>query len=149
MRRTSMKVRSLLAVGLICAAAGIGREQAGHAVAAAQPQSDSPSQGEDGRLPASRNWPVVGGDWTNSRYSTLTQINTQTVKNLGGAWVSTKFEDGAASRSTPVIKDGLMFVTAGSRVYALNPKTGEHVWSYQADSRQGPQALDSTGGLVE
>ena len=42
-----------------------------------------------------------------------------------------------------------MFVTAGTRVYALNAKTGDNVWSYQTDSRQGPKALDTTGGLVE
>jgi len=149
MRSTWKKISFLSAVGLICAAAGIAHEQAGRAVTAVQSQSDMPSQAEDGRLPAGRNWPVVGGDWTNSRYSTLTQINMQTVKNLGGAWVSRKFEDGAASRSTPIIKDGLMFVTAGTRVYALNAKTGDNVWSYQTDSRQGPKALDTTGGLVE
>jgi PQQ enzyme repeat len=86
---------------------------------------------DDLRHPAKQEWPAVGGDWGDSRYSTLTQVNTQTVKNLGAAWVSAKFEDGAMSRVTPVVKDGLMFVTAGARVYALDPKTGARVWNYQ------------------
>src|SRR5450759_5119927 len=70
-------------------------------------------------------WPLVHGDWNNDRYSTLDKISTHTVKQLAGAWVSKKFEDGASTRSSPVVKDGVMYVTAGTRVYALNAKTGE------------------------
>lgn len=77
--------------------------------------------------PAGKEWPAANGDWTGSRFSTLTQINPGNVKQLGGAWLH-KFE-GAASRANPVVADGLMFVTAGDSAYALNPKTGEIVWS--------------------
>jgi glucose dehydrogenase len=42
----------------------------------------------DPRKPASREWLTIGGDWHNTRYSTLTQINVNNVKNLKGAWVS-------------------------------------------------------------
>ena len=76
--------------------------------------------------PAGKDWPAVGGDWNNSRYSGLDKINTNNVKTLGGAWVK-KFE-GAYSRITPVVADGMMFVTAGPYVYALNPKTGDEIW---------------------
>src|SRR5437867_1416401 len=82
-------------------------------------------QADGGRLSAGREWPLFGGDTANSRYSTLTQINTTNVKNLKGIWVSKKFEDGATSRSVPVIVDGLMFLTAGGRIDALNAKTGD------------------------
>jgi quinohemoprotein ethanol dehydrogenase len=78
-------------------------------------------------------WSSVHGDWTNERYSTLKEINTGTVKQLGGAWVSKKFEDGASTRSAPVVKDGVMYVTAGTRVYALNAKTGETLWTWRAE----------------
>jgi quinohemoprotein ethanol dehydrogenase len=71
---------------------------------------------------------MVGGDWGNTRYSPLNQINADTVKTLAGAWQK-KF-DGENSRSIPVVRDGLMFVTASAHVYALNPKTGETVWTY-------------------
>ncbi len=84
---------------------------------------------EDGGALPARDWPLVGGDWTSARYSTLTQINTQTVKTLGGAWVK-KFGGGASTRATPVIKDGAMFISAGTLVYALNAKTGDTVWTW-------------------
>jgi quinohemoprotein ethanol dehydrogenase len=80
--------------------------------------------------PAAADWPLVGGDWNNSRYSVLAQINTENVKHVGAAWTSEKFSDGATSRSTPVVKDGLMFLTAGRHVYALDAKTGKRAWNY-------------------
>jgi hypothetical protein len=46
------------------------------------------------RQPAGAQWSIVGGDWHNSRYSTLDRINTQTVARLGGAWTSQKFDAG-------------------------------------------------------
>lgn len=35
-------------------------------------------------------WSTVGGDSGNSRYSPLSQINTQNVAKLGAAWISEK-----------------------------------------------------------
>ena len=72
----------------------------------------------DPARPAGKDWPAVGGDWANDHYSTLSQIDTRTVKQLGGAWVH-QF-DGERSRGTPVVTGGRMFVTAGTHVYA-NP----------------------------
>jgi outer membrane protein assembly factor BamB/plastocyanin len=72
---------------------------------------------------------MVGGDWSNSRYSALHQINRRNVHRLGVAWIAEKFEEGGTSRVTPVIQRGLMFVTAGRQVYALNATTGAKVWA--------------------
>ena len=83
----------------------------------------------DWRKAAGREWPMIEGDWGNTRYSTLEKINAANVKTLGGAWVH-KFE-GETTRATPVVARGLMFITAGPNVYALNPKTGETVWTYK------------------
>jgi quinohemoprotein ethanol dehydrogenase len=89
--------------------------------------SDDSKQASD-----SHEWPLVHGDWTNDRYSMLNQINTNTVKQLGGAWVSKKFEDGASTRSSPVVRGGIMYITAGTRVYALNARTGETRWTWRS-----------------
>ena len=37
--------------------------------------------------PLADSWPTYSGDYTGRRYSTLTQINQTTVKNLTLAWV--------------------------------------------------------------
>ncbi len=83
-----------------------------------------------------KDWPVVSGDTTNQRYSTLDRINLQTVQKLGGAWKTETFKDGASSRSTPVVHDGLMFVNAGPRVYAFDAANGQLAWSWLPDERQ-------------
>ena len=38
--------------------------------------------------PLADDWPTYSGDYTGRRYSTLTQVNRTTVKNLTLAWVS-------------------------------------------------------------
>lgn len=88
----------------------------------------------DPRKPAAQEWTLVGGDWGDTRHSSLSQINTTNIKDLGAAWVSKKFEDGGTSRVTPVVKDGLMFLTAGNRIFALNAETGETVWNYKSSA---------------
>src|SRR5438094_8361325 len=40
------------------------------------------------RSPAGKDWVTNGGNLTNQRYSTLTQINTTNVKQLKGAWMT-------------------------------------------------------------
>ncbi len=74
-------------------------------------------------------WPMIEGDWGNSRFSTLDEITPSNVDQLGGAWVM-EFEQGQ-SRATPVVYDGLMFLTAGPYVYALDPASGEVQWKYE------------------
>jgi PQQ-dependent dehydrogenase (methanol/ethanol family) len=92
-------------------------------------------------------WPVTGGDFSNHRYTALSQITAQNVKQLGGAWISPKFDDGSSSRAIPVIKDGLMFITAGPYVYALNAKTGQLAWKFNADSSVTGADLSKGQGL--
>ena len=91
---------------------------------------------EDWRLPAAKDWPVPGGHWGQSRYSTLTQINTSNIKSLGGAWHV--HLNGEHVQATPVVQDGLMFIPTGAQnVYALNARTGEIVWEYKSGGSGG------------
>src|SRR5271170_1281917 len=105
---------SLVVLSLVLATKAVTRVDA-------RPVNDGTvSQGSD----AKQDWSEATGDLGNRRYSELSQINTETVKNLGAAWISDKFDDAANSRVTPVVKDGVMYVTAGAKVYALDAKTG-------------------------
>jgi alcohol dehydrogenase (cytochrome c) len=94
----------------------------------------------------SREWPLVGGDLQNTRYSTLDQINRSNVAKIRAAWISKAFDEGGTSRVTPVVSGGLMFVTAGRYVYALNAKTGARVWRYKT-VRSGTAALGKYADL--
>jgi quinohemoprotein ethanol dehydrogenase len=95
----------------------------------------------DFRRPASKEWPLVGGDWGNTRYSTLSQINTSTVKALKGAWMTrlnSGFGPGFSQQATPVVRDGILYITTGEQdIFALDAKSGEIKWEYRttADPR--------------
>ena len=67
------------------------------------------------------------------RFSPLTQINPNTVKNLVPVWsFSFGGEKQRGQQSQPLVHDGKMFVTASySRLFALDVKTGEKLWKYE------------------
>ena len=87
---------------------------------------------EPGREHPAEDWPLVGGDWSSSRHSALTQISTATVSRLAGAWV-TELDGGAASRATPVVEDGVLYLTAGANIFAVDARTGETRWRWEPD----------------
>lgn len=102
---------------------------------------------ESGRGYSSQDWPLVGGDWSGTRYSTLAEITTDTVDRLGGAWV-TRLAGGAASRATPVVLDGVLYLTGGANVFAVDARTGEQVWRWQPDeSGEGAGMVPSWQGV--
>ena len=103
---------------------------------------------ESGRGYPSQDWPLVGGSWSGARYSTLAEITTDTVARLGGAWV-TRLAGGAASRATPVVRDGVLYLTGGANVFAVDARTGEHVWRWQpAESGEGAGMVPSWQGVA-
>ncbi|MCX8520499.1 MAG: PQQ-dependent dehydrogenase, methanol/ethanol family, partial [Rhodoferax sp.] len=67
------------------------------------------------------------------RYSSLTAINTNTVKNLSPIWsMSFGGEKQRGQESQPLIYKGKMFVTASySRIFAVDVKTGQKLWKYE------------------
>ena len=68
------------------------------------------------------------------RYSPLSKVNAQTVQDLVPVWgFSFGGEKQRGQESQPMVKDGVMYVTASySRVFAIDIKTGEEKWQYDA-----------------
>jgi quinohemoprotein ethanol dehydrogenase len=93
---------------------------------------------------ASSHWQMVGGDWSNSRHSVLSQINPQSIQRLGPTWISPKFAEAATTRSPIVERDGLLFVTAGRHVYAFDARTGEPKWSHNTVPAAQPKDFAPT-----
>ncbi|MBV9772013.1 MAG: pyrroloquinoline quinone-dependent dehydrogenase [Bryobacterales bacterium] len=87
--------------------------------------------------PSPGDWPSYNHDMASTRYSPLKQINTKNVAELKSAWTfSLKGEappprfGGGGSEATPIVVNGVMYVTASSRVVALDAVTGKEIWSY-------------------
>src|SRR5712691_6451906 len=72
--------------------------------------------------PKNANWPLHNLDLAGSRFSTIHQITTSHVKSLTPRWLcQTGFIDGVSNQTTPVVVDGIMYVTDPRvSVYALD-----------------------------
>ena len=93
-------------------------------------QNDDYSSRAIGAESESESWLLHGRTYDESRFSPLTEINDLNVDSLGLAW---SFETGTnrGHETTPIVVDGMMFISAPwSVVFALDPKTGEEIWSF-------------------
>ncbi|MBR0687855.1 PQQ-dependent dehydrogenase, methanol/ethanol family [Bradyrhizobium manausense] len=80
-------------------------------------------------------WVTYGGDTSNTRYSTLSQINTQNVTGLRVAWMRS-LGSLESQESTPLVINGVMYVTSSAgpkTIFALNAKDGSIKWTYEPD----------------
>ena len=79
-------------------------------------------------------WFTLGNDFAHTRYTPAGQITAENFEDLEVAWQWDGASFGAVSgRSTPSYIDGLLYTVAGAlrHVIAIDPKTGETVWSYR------------------
>jgi alcohol dehydrogenase (cytochrome c) len=97
-----------------------------------------------------QNWLLMNGDYGSTRYSKLTQINRDNVKNLRMVWalalggMQDVGQNGPENEVNPLIDNGFMYTTDGwgtvykidkivanlpdGRVIAINRDNGEIVW---------------------
>lgn len=89
-------------------------------------------------------WPTFHGDYTGRRFSPLVQINEHNVANLQVAWIS-RFNDVGAQRGapqpvikgTPLMVNGVLYMTLPDLVYALDARTGIRLWTYKWTDKGG------------
>ena len=81
-------------------------------------------------------WPTYNGDPGGNRHSALQQITPANVSRLKLKWV---FPAGNARnlKTTPVVVDGVMYVTAPNEVYALDARSGRQLWHYSRPRTPG------------
>jgi alcohol dehydrogenase (cytochrome c) len=79
--------------------------------------------------PAKDSWPTYHGDYSGRRNSPLTQITPENVKNLGLAWV---FPTGRndSIKASPILVDGVMYITTPDHLWAIDARTGRQLWQY-------------------
>src|SRR5215470_15684578 len=85
-----------------------------------------------------QNWLLMNGDYASTRYSKLSQINRDNVKNLRLAWalalggMQDVGQNGPENEVNPLIDNGYMYTTDGwgtvYKIDARNPGKGEFVW---------------------
>ncbi len=100
-------------------------------------------------------WPTYGGDLGHTRYSALDQIDADNFSDLEVAW---RFKTESLGprpefifQSTPLMVDGLLYTTAGTRraAVAIDAETGEMLWVHRLNEGErgagAPRRLSGRG----
>jgi quinoprotein glucose dehydrogenase len=80
-------------------------------------------------------WRSINRDPAANRYSPLNQINAGNVSSLVQAWT---YKLGGGASSVPLVVDGVMFVSSGPRVVALDADTGTEIWAHSLQPASSP-----------
>ncbi len=75
-------------------------------------------------------WSSYDGQVSGNRFSTLSQINRTNVGRLTPRWIFS-LPDVPSLEGTPIVHQGIMYVTSGNECYALDAGSGRQVWHYQ------------------
>lgn len=78
--------------------------------------------------PGPGEWPTYNGNVSGNRHSGLDQINKNNVARLAMRWSFTIPYFGL--EATPLVSEGVMYISGPSQVYALDARSGEEIWRY-------------------
>ena len=77
-------------------------------------------------------WLSYGRTYREQRFSPLDNINRDNIGELDLAW-SFKFDTARGMEATPIVNNGVIYVSTGwSHVHALDARTGQELWHYDA-----------------
>jgi len=96
------------------------------AVPSAVTQADSKAIGQS----PGQDWLTYAGDYTAHRHSPLTQITRENVSSLVPKWVY-HVEKASHLEVTPLVSEGVMYVTNSNEVDALDARTGRRIWMWR------------------
>jgi PQQ-dependent dehydrogenase (methanol/ethanol family) len=86
-------------------------------------------------------WPTYDGAPRGNRFSPLDQINTGNVTRLQARWTFTP--GGTGLQNTPVVVDGVMYVTGAQQVCALDARSGRYIWCAARNSGETGAAQEA------
>ena len=93
------------------------------------------ARAQDAAKTTDGDWAYYGRDYTNQRYSPLTEINADNVNNLKLTWSYHTGKTGSFQAS-PIVLDGIMYITTPfNDVIALSADTGKEIWHYKHQLR--------------
>ncbi|MGH9325925.1 MAG: PQQ-binding-like beta-propeller repeat protein [Terriglobia bacterium] len=109
--------------------------------------------------PRPGDWLSYNGRLSGNRYSKLTEINTTNVSQLRLKWVFTiplwkqflpntpyLHSKHKVLQTTPVVADGIMYITGPNQAYALDARTGQEIWRYWRPRPTQPNGGDAAVG---
>lgn len=81
-------------------------------------------------------WPTYNGDPGGNRYTRLAQIDKKNVARLAPKWIF-PIPNVASVENTPLVVEGIMYVSSANECYALDAGSGRVVWHFQRPRTKG------------
>jgi quinohemoprotein ethanol dehydrogenase len=123
-RRAKLLVLALVSFSLILTIAGAQRKSRVAQI------DDAMLRRADERT---HEWITHGRNYAETRFSPLSKITAQNVRDLGLAW-SFDTETNRGLEATPIITDGVLYTTGSwSVVFALDARTGRLLWKWDPE----------------
>ena len=93
-------------------------------------------------------WLAYGRGYRQHRFSPLTQVNRDTVEDLGLVWMR-KLDVRHRLQSSPIVVDGVIYYTdSWSVVSAVDADTGETIWTFDPETRRRYARWSCCGGPI-
>jgi alcohol dehydrogenase (cytochrome c) len=96
------------------------------------------------RVTSQADWPSYNGATNGSRYSALTQIDKSNASRLTAKWIFS-LPNTSNLQTTPVVVQGVMYVTSANECYAIDAGTGRRIWHYQRPRTKGLIGVSAGG----
>jgi alcohol dehydrogenase (cytochrome c) len=95
--------------------------------------------------PQAGDWPTYHGQLGGNRYTTLDQFTPRNVAQLAPRWIF-PVPGARHLEVTPIVVDGVMYVTNVNAAWALDAATGREIWHYERP-RSKNLSGDAAGGI--
>jgi PQQ-dependent dehydrogenase (methanol/ethanol family) len=94
--------------------------------------------------PKPGDWATYNGRRDGNHYSPLAQINLRNVRQMQPQWAFVP--GGVGLEGEPIVVDGIMYVTGGPQVCALDARTGLSIWCTPRTNGLGVQRMPGARG---
>jgi alcohol dehydrogenase (cytochrome c) len=81
-------------------------------------------------------WLTYHGDYRGTRFSPLAQITPANARRIVAKWVY-HVEGAKKLEASPIVHDGLMYISNTNELLALDARSGRKVWHYRAAGAKG------------
>jgi quinohemoprotein ethanol dehydrogenase len=96
----------------------------------------------------SKEWLTYGGNYSETRYSLLKEIDASNVGRLGLAWSYPVGQGGGNQEATPLYSNGVLYgITNYSIAFALEAKSGKELWRFDPQVSRTFTAGAANGGV--
>jgi len=91
-----------------------------------------------------QDWPTYHGQPGGNRYTGMTQINKDNISRLAPLWTFPT-DNALWPETTPLVHDGIMYISSRNQVWAVDAGTGRQIWNYRRPYTPGISGLAGLG----